>query len=54
MEVLNALSANAAREEFLRSCGSDDFASRLASARPFSSAQELHEVATRVWWNEAR
>ena len=54
MEQLNALSANAAREEFLRACGSEEFATTLASARPFSSVQALHDTAARVWWTEVR
>lgn len=66
-ELLNGLSAAAARTEFTRCCGSEEcvpdarlcpaltkprFAAKLASARPFGSPAELHEAALRVWWHE--
>jgi 5-hydroxyisourate hydrolase/2-oxo-4-hydroxy-4-carboxy-5-ureidoimidazoline decarboxylase len=49
---LNALPLDALRVALLRACGSDAFATLLAAARPFASAEALHEAALRVWWRD--
>jgi 2-oxo-4-hydroxy-4-carboxy-5-ureidoimidazoline decarboxylase len=47
---LNALSADVARVELERCCGSERWASIVAARRPFGSADELMQAASDVWW----
>jgi len=47
---LNSLSEDAAEVEFLKCCGSKDWARRMVGARPFASVDELFAEAERVWW----
>jgi len=48
---LNSLPPNAAEAEFLKCCGSKQWAQRMAAARPFSSLSELIECSNRIWWS---
>jgi 2-oxo-4-hydroxy-4-carboxy-5-ureidoimidazoline decarboxylase len=54
LEELNALDENAAAQEFLRCCGSSRWATRMAQARPFASADEMSAAADTAWWALAR
>jgi OHCU decarboxylase len=46
---LNALDEMSAARAFLRCCGSSRWAREMAAARPFESAERLHEAADRIW-----
>ena len=48
---LNSLSPIHAEAEFLKCCGSKNWARKLTSARPFASLDELMTKADRVWWS---
>lgn len=48
---LNSVSPSQAEEEFLKCCGSKNWAQQLASARPFANHNELIAEAERVWWS---
>lgn len=57
---LNALEPAAAREAFLRCCGSSRWAESMAAERPFAAKDDLLDAADRVWtslqpgdWEEA-
>jgi OHCU decarboxylase len=57
---LNALATDTAARDLLRCCGSTAWASRMADARPFESADALFVTADCVWraleepdWREA-
>ena len=47
---LNALSTDAAAAEFLKVCGSKQWASAMAWSRPFEDAPALFRIAERAWW----
>jgi OHCU decarboxylase len=60
LEELNALPSDIAARELRRCCGSSAWASRMAAARPFESADALLVTADVVWralgesdWREA-
>src|SRR5438874_9221823 len=46
---LNELSANDARAQFLKCCGSQRWASAMTAARPFANIDELLTKADRTW-----
>lgn len=46
---LNALSAEAAREELLKCCGSRRWAAAVAARRPFDSIEGLEATAREAW-----
>ena len=48
---LNSLSPNQAEAEFLKCCGSKNWARQVTSARPFASLEELMTEADRIWWS---
>ena len=48
---LNALSSSRAESEFLKCCGSKNWARQVTSARPFASLDELIAKADRIWWS---
>ena len=48
---INELSAALAQSEFLKCCGSDEWAKRMSAARPFSNADELSAKADEIWWS---
>ena len=49
-ERLNSLPANEAEIEFLKCCGSGNWARRMVQQRPFGSVQEITETADHIWW----
>ena len=48
---INELSAAQAQSEFLKCCGSDEWAKRMSDARPFSNSDDLSARADEIWWN---
>lgn len=50
---INELSPQQAEAEFLKCCGSDQWAQRMSDARPFSNSDELAAKADEIWWNLA-
>jgi OHCU decarboxylase len=50
LERLNALSREEAEAELLKCCGSNLWARRMASERPFHDLQELLLKADAAWW----
>ncbi len=48
---LNSLVGPEAEKEFLKCCGSAEWAQRMSSARPFTSVEQLLETADRIWWS---
>jgi OHCU decarboxylase len=51
LEVLNSLPANDAEQEFLKCCGSHNWAQQMVDSRAHASVPELVETANRVWWS---
>lgn len=49
LAALNDCAPEAARLQFMRCCGSSSWAARMATHRPFSSLEELQEIADREW-----
>ena len=49
-ECLNSLTAPDAAAEFLKCCGSRNWARQLTGARPFASLDELVVRADQIWW----
>ena len=47
---LNRLSPSEACDEFLKCCGSREWAQRMAGSRPFESLEQLHSRASEIWW----
>jgi len=48
---LNSLSAGEAEAELLKCCGSTNWASKMAAARPYATEAELITKADDVWWS---
>jgi OHCU decarboxylase len=51
LENLNSLTADEARQEFLKCCGSQSWALRMVDQRPFASVDELLSKADGIWWS---
>ena len=51
LERLNSLAGNDATAEFLKCCGSGNWASRMVAERPFMSLHELLDHADQIWWS---
>lgn len=51
LERLNSLAANDAKAEFLKCCGSNNWARRMLAGRPFMNLNQLLDSADRVWWS---
>jgi OHCU decarboxylase len=51
LALLNALPSNEAEYEFLKCCGSREWASQITAARPFKSVDDLIVKADQVWWS---
>lgn len=47
---LNSLSADEARQEFLKCCGSQNWAALMTAARPFADLAQLLDKADSTWW----
>jgi len=50
---INELSPQQAEAEFLKCCGSSEWAKRMSDARPFSNSDELSSKADEIWWSLA-
>jgi 2-oxo-4-hydroxy-4-carboxy-5-ureidoimidazoline decarboxylase len=48
---LNSLPATEARQEFLKCCGSQNWAGLMVASRPFKDLAELLNQADRNWWS---
>ena len=46
---INELSPQQAQAEFLKCCGSGEWAKQMSDARPFSNADELSSKADEIW-----
>jgi OHCU decarboxylase len=51
IDRINELSPEEAHAEFLKCCGSDEWARRMSDARPFSNPDELLSKADEIWWS---
>lgn len=51
LEDLNTLSPDEARQEFLKCCGSQNWAGRMVDERPFKDIAELLGKADSTWWS---
>jgi OHCU decarboxylase len=47
---LNELSDEDAQSEFLKCCGSEQWARRMKEARPFANSEAILANADKVWW----
>ena len=47
---LNGLGPSEACDEFLKCCGSLEWARRMTGSRPFKSPEELQTRASEIWW----
>lgn len=50
VDLLNAMTPDAAREALTRACGSRRWVAAMLAARPFGSDTQLFGEAERVWW----
>jgi OHCU decarboxylase len=50
LSELNGLLHDAAERELSRCCGSTRWAAAVAARRPFTTAEELLQIADDVWW----
>ena len=48
---LNSLVHGDAEEEFLKCCGSRQWARQMVDERPFTAVDQMIETADRVWWS---
>jgi OHCU decarboxylase len=51
LDWLNSLSEGEASTELLKCCGSQNWARRMVSSRPFGSFDELIQKSDAVWWD---
>jgi OHCU decarboxylase len=51
LQRLNALPPSEAEIEFLKCCGSVNWARRMIEARPFTDVDELLSKADSIWWS---
>jgi OHCU decarboxylase len=51
LERLNSLGANDATAEYLKCCGSNNWARRMVAERPFKSLSDLLDSADQIWWS---
>jgi OHCU decarboxylase len=49
LEELNQLPLKKAKAEFLKSCGSQEWAEKMSAARPFSNLENLLKAAEEIW-----
>ncbi|HLO00225.1 MAG TPA: 2-oxo-4-hydroxy-4-carboxy-5-ureidoimidazoline decarboxylase [Pyrinomonadaceae bacterium] len=54
LATLNSISARAAEAEFLKCCGSQNWATQMAGARPWDTVNEMIAAANRIWWKLGR
>lgn len=53
LDELNELTNAEVTAEFLKCCGSNEWAKLMSNARPFSNSDELSSKADEIWWNLA-
>lgn len=53
LDDLNRLTGQQAHAEFLKCCGSTEWAQRMSDARPFSKPDDLSSKADEIWANLA-
>lgn len=51
MKQLNSLPATEAENEFLKCCGSSNWARRMVAERPFMSLNKVLDSADQIWWS---
>jgi OHCU decarboxylase len=51
IDRINELSVAQAQSEFLKCCGSTQWAKRMSDARPFAYADDLAAKADEIWWS---
>jgi OHCU decarboxylase len=51
LNYLNSLSPSEAEQEFLKCCGSKNWAQQMVIGRPFQSLNQLTETGDRIWWS---
>jgi OHCU decarboxylase len=51
LQRLNSLGASEAENELLKCCGSNNWARRMASERPFASLKKLLDSTDQIWWS---
>jgi OHCU decarboxylase len=51
LDQLNKLNASDATTEFLKCCGSQNWANRMVASRPFSTLEEMCSKASEIWWS---
>jgi OHCU decarboxylase len=51
LDSLNSLLPSEAEQEFLKCCGSKNWAQRMVAERPFSGLNQLIESSDRIWWS---
>jgi len=51
LDHLNSVSAETAAGDFLKCCGSNNWARRMVAERPFMSLNHLLESAEQIWWS---
>ncbi|HEV8370593.1 MAG TPA: 2-oxo-4-hydroxy-4-carboxy-5-ureidoimidazoline decarboxylase [Pyrinomonadaceae bacterium] len=49
--LLNTMNAPEAAHEFLKCCGSLQWANRMVESRPFESIESLKHRAAQIWWD---
>ena len=50
LQELNSLAADEAEAEFLKCCGSKNWARQLTAARPCASLEDLVNKSDQIWW----
>jgi OHCU decarboxylase len=50
LSSLNALGPSEAFDEFVKCCGSLEWARRMTESRPFKSVEQLQTRASEIWW----
>ena len=50
LSSLNALGPSEAFDEFVKCCGSLEWARRMTENRPFKSVEQLQTRASEIWW----
>jgi OHCU decarboxylase len=51
LDQLNTIPAAAAEDEFLKCCGSTQWAHAMTQARPFATLDDVLADADRIWWS---
>jgi OHCU decarboxylase len=51
LDFLNSLSPTEAEAEFLKCCGSRNWAQQMVVERPFGSLNQLIKASDRIWWS---